>query len=49
MVNVTGSLSSIMAGLACGEPNPVTWPILRDCSHSFMSVEDKVAATGMRI
>ncbi|MGF1685111.1 diaminopropionate ammonia-lyase [Photobacterium japonica] len=49
MVNVTGSLSSIMAGLACGEPNPVTWPVLRDCSHSFMSVEDKVAATGMRI
>ncbi|MGF1724335.1 diaminopropionate ammonia-lyase [Photobacterium nomapromontoriensis] len=49
MVNVTGSLSSIMAGLACGEPNPVTWPILRDCSHSFVSVEDNVAATGMRI
>lgn len=49
MVNVSGDLNSIMAGLACGEPNPVTWPILRDCSHTFVSVEDKVSATGMRI
>jgi len=49
MVNVTGDLNSIMAGLACGEPNPVTWPILRDCSDVFVSVDDNVAATGMRI
>lgn len=49
MVNVTGDLNSIMAGLACGEPNPVTWPILRDCSHLFASVEDNVSATGMRM
>ncbi|MGX9521400.1 diaminopropionate ammonia-lyase [Vibrio mediterranei] len=49
MVNVTGDLSSIMAGLACGEPNPVTWPILRDCSRYFIAVEDKVSATGMRM
>ena len=49
VVNVTGDLSSIMAGLACGEPNPVTWPILRDCSRYFIAVEDKVSATGMRM
>ncbi|MBS9856266.1 diaminopropionate ammonia-lyase [Vibrio parahaemolyticus] len=49
MVNVTGDLSSIMAGLACGEPNPVTWPILRDCSRYFIAVEDNVSATGMRM
>lgn len=49
IVNVSGDLSSIMAGLACGEPNPVTWPILRDCSDLFVSVDDNVAATGMRI
>jgi diaminopropionate ammonia-lyase len=49
MINVTGDLNSIMAGLACGEPNPVTWPILRDCSDLFISVDDNVAATGMRI
>lgn len=49
MVNVTGDLGSIMAGLACGEPNPVTWPILRDCSRYFIAVEDNVSATGMRM
>ncbi|ACA84406.1 diaminopropionate ammonia-lyase [Shewanella woodyi ATCC 51908] len=49
MVAVTGELNSIMAGLACGEPNPVTWPILKQCSSFFASVEDEVTATGMRI
>jgi len=49
MVNVTGDLNSIMAGLACGEPNPVTWPILKDCSQQFASVDDNVSATGMRM
>ncbi|EMI4517109.1 diaminopropionate ammonia-lyase [Vibrio parahaemolyticus] len=49
IINVTGDLSSIMAGLACGEPNPLTWPILRDCSRYFIAVEDNVAATGMRM
>ncbi|HCH3375387.1 TPA: diaminopropionate ammonia-lyase [Vibrio parahaemolyticus] len=49
IINVTGDLSSIMAGLACGEPNPVTWPILRDCSRYFIAVEDNIAATGMRM
>lgn len=49
MVTVNGDLSSIMAGLACGEPNPITWPILRGCSNLFTSVTDNVAATGMRI
>lgn len=49
IVNVTGDLNSIMAGLACGEPNPVTWPILRDASDVFASVDDNVSATGMRI
>jgi len=49
MVTVSGDLNSIMAGLACGEPNPVTWSILRDCSDLFASVDDNVAATGMRI
>ena len=49
IINVTGDLSSIMAGLACGEPNPVTWPVLRDCSRYFIALEDNVAATGMRM
>lgn len=49
MVNVTGQLDTIMAGLACGEPNPVTWPVLRDNSNYFACVDDSVSAVGMRV
>ena len=49
MVNVTGELNTIMAGLACGEPNPVTWPVIKDGSHYFASLDDSVAAVGMRV
>lgn len=49
IVNVSGELNSIMAGLACGEPNPITWPILKDCSNHFAAVDDNVSATGMRV
>jgi len=38
-----------MAGLACGEPNPVIWPILRDYAKAFVSCPDYVAARGMRV
>ncbi len=46
---VTGDLQTIMAGLACGEPNPIGWDILRQSSSCFMSVDDYLAANGMRI
>ncbi|MGE5652767.1 MAG: diaminopropionate ammonia-lyase [Bacillota bacterium] len=46
---VTGELATIMAGLACGEPNPIAWNLLRDHADCFVSCSDDVAATGMRI
>ncbi|WP_281075969.1 diaminopropionate ammonia-lyase [Klebsiella quasivariicola] len=46
---VTGSLTTIMAGLACGEPNILSWPILRDYASCFVSVDDSLSAMGMRI
>ncbi|MDD2446183.1 MAG: diaminopropionate ammonia-lyase [Tissierellia bacterium] len=46
---VTGDLETIMAGLACGEPNVVTWEILRDFAKAYVSCPDYVAARGMRI
>lgn len=49
MVNVGGSMATIMAGLACGEPNPLGWPLLRHCVHQFISCEDAVSALGMRV
>ncbi|BDM64884.1 PLP-dependent lyase/thiolase [Shewanella sp. NFH-SH190041] len=49
MVNVDGDMATIMVGLACGEPNPIGWPLLRDCTTQFISCQDSVAALGMRV
>ena len=38
-----------MAGLACGEPCPIAWEILKDCADHFISMPDYVAEKGMRI
>ncbi|MDH4617111.1 diaminopropionate ammonia-lyase [Brevibacillus sp. AY1] len=45
----TGELQTIMAGLACGEPNPMAWQILRDYADAFVSCPDDIAANGMRL
>jgi len=45
---VAGDLDTIMAGLACGEPNPIAWEILKDRSDYFAICPDYVAAMGMR-
>ncbi len=47
--NVSGDMPTIMAGLACGEVNPLGWPLMRSCTKQFISCQDKVAALGMRI
>lgn len=49
IVNVGGDMATIMAGLACGEPNPLGWEILRNCATQFISCQDTVAALGMRV
>lgn len=46
---VPGSLPTIMAGLACGEPSATAWEILRDYADVFISCPDMLAARGMRI
>ncbi|WP_462327261.1 diaminopropionate ammonia-lyase [Desulfobaculum sp.] len=46
---VTGDMATVMAGLACGEPNTVGWGILRDYSDGYISCPDWVAANGMRM
>lgn len=45
---VGGDLQTIMAGLACGEPNTIGWDILRNHADAFVSCPDWVAANGMR-
>lgn len=46
---VTGDLQTIMAGLACGEPNTISWDILKNHAAAFVSCPDWVAAKGMRM
>lgn len=48
-VNVTGDMLTIMAGLACGEANTVSWDILKNHVHTFVSCPDWVSANGTRI
>ena len=46
---VGGDLQTIMAGLACGEPNTIGWDILRNHATTFASCPDWVSAKGMRM
>lgn len=46
---VAGDMPTIMAGLACGEPNTIAWDILKNHSAYFVSCPDWVAAKGMRL
>ena len=46
---VGGDMQTIMAGLACGEPNTIGWEVLRSYTSMFVSCPDWVAANGMRI
>lgn len=47
--SVGGDLDTIMAGLACGDPNPLAWEVLRACADYFAVCPDYVAAKGMRV
>lgn len=46
---VDGDMQTIMAGLACGEPNTISWDILKNHVNVFISAPDWVAAKGMRM
>lgn len=47
--SVGGSHDTMMAGLACGEPNIEAWNILRDHAWAFISCSDSLSAQGMRL
>jgi diaminopropionate ammonia-lyase len=46
---VDGDMQTIMAGLACGEPNTISFDILANHTTHFASLPDWVAAKGMRM
>lgn len=45
----TGSVDSVMAGLACGETSPLAWRFLQPAVDGFMTVSDAQAEAAMRV
>lgn len=48
-VLIGGNYETIMAGLACGEPNTFGLKVLLDYADNFISATDEFAAYGMRV
>ena len=48
MHSIGGNPVTIMAGLNCGTPCGVVWPVLRDCTSLYCACEDSVTELGMR-
>jgi diaminopropionate ammonia-lyase len=45
----SGSVDSVMAGLACGEASPLAWRFLESGADFFMTVEDEDAVQAMQL
>jgi diaminopropionate ammonia-lyase len=48
IIAVEGNLETRMAGLACGVPSHLGWPLLRRFADGFASCPDAIATDGMR-
>lgn len=48
MVMVPGPHDSIMAGLNCGTPSPVAWPLVSTGIDAYIAIDDEFARQGMR-
>jgi diaminopropionate ammonia-lyase len=46
---VKGDLKTIMAGLACGEPNKIAYPIINNFTSCYISASDDIAKKGMQL
>ena len=47
-VAITGSLDTVMAGLACGEVSPAAWEIVDAGASAYVAVADRFALDAMR-
>ena len=47
--SLSGNPETIMAGLNCGTPCYITWPVLRDRFSFYAACSDDVAVEGMRL
>lgn len=48
MAQAKGNQNSLMAGLNCGTPSTVAWPLLRDNIDAFIAIDDGWAAEAVR-
>lgn len=46
---VNGDLDTVMAGMACGEPSVIAWPIVQGGASAFMAIPDEAAMSAMRL
>lgn len=46
---VTGEMTSVMAGLCCGEVNPLSWALLKASASAFIACSDAYTEAGMRL
>jgi diaminopropionate ammonia-lyase len=49
LVDVPGPHDSIMAGLNCGRPSPLAWPLVSNGLHAAIAVDDERAREAMRL
>eukprot|EP00947_MAST-08B_sp_MAST-8B-sp1_P000630 g630.t1 len=49
LMSVDGDLETMMAGLACGVPSTIAWPILRDIGAAFFVLDEAGSGNGMRV
>ena len=48
LISCKGSTNSIMAGLNCGTPSLISWPIIRDITSLFVTIGDNWAKKSMK-
>jgi diaminopropionate ammonia-lyase len=49
IIALEGELETIMAGLNCGTPSPIAWPLMRAGIHAFAAIPDETAEEAMRL
>ncbi len=47
-IEARGKMETIMAGLNCGIPSTIAWPVLKDSVNMFLTISDNYAEDAMR-
>jgi len=48
VTRASGSVDSVMAGLACAEASPIAWKFMRHCIDYFLTISDEDAVAAMK-